>query len=197
MWNHPATLRGLSSWVWGFNTTTRSWGGPARWDASSAPSAATCRCCGRLARPRPPTDPRVRANGAGPPRAEDHDSRSPESQAPHRGSPVSPIPPRHAQRRKAERGEPPSRGLWTIRGGVRRGGLRTGCPRLAGPWRPRLQWKIFRSPTEAARRGPRPFPPGASARVPPAPGERPRPRPALLRKPRPPPGKPPPRSPRP
>lgn len=100
--------------------------------------------------------------------------------------PVSPIPPGHAQRRKAEPGEPPSRGLWTTRGGLRRGGLRRGCPRLAGPWRPQLQWKIFRRPTEAARRAPRPFPPGASARVPLVPGERPRPRPALLRKPRPP-----------
>lgn len=79
-------------------------------------------------------------------------------------------PSRHAHRRKAEPSELPSRGRTSAQR----------LPALRRLWRPQPQWKIFRRRTEAARRGPRPFPPGSFPR------EKPLPARALCRKPRPP-----------
>lgn len=182
-WRHPRTARGIVFLVGlGFNTTTTRSG----WGASPA---RRCRLrtpqmprqepqrgnLQRLLRPRsPPPPPRASAEAEPLPAFPKAPGTSPgaHSSPGLRGTgspPRLPLTPLHPSGGKAEPGEPPSRGRC-----MRRGGLRTGRPRLARLWRPQAQWKIFRRPTAAARCRPRPFPPGTSARVPPSQG-----RPAL------------------
>lgn len=89
-------------------------------------------------------------------------------------------PSRHANRRKAEPSESPSRGRWMSRSGLRRKHLRSDCPRYAGFGAHSPSGKFSGGVLRLRGAG------HAPSRQGPSPGEKPLPARALFRKPRPP-----------